>query len=83
MARDYRKENGDMYGFGPASSVTKKQQHNRKRKTARNKARAILKKKGVAIAGKDVDHKDGNPLNNNPSNLRAESVSSNRSRNKK
>ena len=31
--------------------------------------------------GKDVDHKDSNPHNNNPSNLRAIDASRNRSRN--
>ena len=31
--------------------------------------------------GKDVDHKDGNPQNNSPSNLRMMSVNANRGRN--
>lgn len=32
--------------------------------------------------GKDVDHKNRNPLNNSPSNLRIQSKSVNRARNK-
>jgi len=33
-----------------------------------------------AIAGKDIDHKDGNPRNNGKKNLRVMSVSTNRGR---
>jgi hypothetical protein len=41
-------------------------------KKSRRKARDIMKKKYGAskIKNKEIDHKDGNPLNNNPSNLR-------------
>ncbi|WP_366453636.1 HNH endonuclease [Limnobacter sp.] len=43
----------------------------------------MIKKKGKsAVAGKDVDHKDRNPMNNSASNLRVQSPSKNRSRNK-
>ena len=38
------------------------------------------KLQGAHLAGKDVDHKDGNPLNNSPSNLRVLSIARNRSR---
>jgi len=42
----------------------------------------MLKKKyGSSLLGKDVDHKDRNPRNNNISNLRVQSKSVNRSRN--
>ena len=33
---------------------------------------------GKAVEGKDVGHKDNNPLNNSPSNLRTEDPSKNR-----
>ena len=54
----------------------------KKRRAGRNGARAIMKKKlGSSILGRDVDHKDRNPKNNNQSNLRLQSKSINRSRN--
>ena len=54
----------------------------KKRRAGRNGARNIMKKKlGSSILGRDVDHKDRNPTNNNSSNLRLQSKSVNRSRN--
>ena len=54
----------------------------KKDRAGRNGARRIMKKKyGNSILGRDVDHKDRNPRNNNKSNLRLQSKSSNRSRN--
>ena len=50
-----------------------------KRRSNRNKARRKLK----CPAGKDVHHKDGNPMNNSRSNLTCSSVKKNRSKNKK
>ena len=42
----------------------------------------MIKKHGeAAVKGKDVDHADGNPHNNKPSNLRIMSVNKNRGRN--
>lgn len=42
----------------------------------------MIKKHGkAALKGKDVDHKDGNPRNNAPSNLRIMSRKKNRGRN--
>ena len=56
----------------------------KKRRAKRNAARSILTQKygKAAVAGKDVDHKDRNPNNNSPSNLRLQSASKNRARNK-
>lgn len=56
----------------------------RRRRSARNKARRLMiKKRGEgAVRGRDVDHVDRNPMNNSPSNLRIQSASKNRSRNK-
>ena len=51
----------------------------KKKRASRNAARAARKKGGVAVAGKDVHHKDGNPKNNKRSNLTATSKSKNRS----
>lgn len=72
--RDYKKEYREYHG-------TPEQ---RKRRAGRVKARRQMESKyGKAkLAGKDVDHKDRNPNNNALSNLRIQSQSSNRGRNK-
>ena len=62
--RNYRKEY-DNY------QSTDKQ---KKRRASRNAANKLKGK-----AGMDVDHKDGNPLNNSPSNLVVKSKTANRS----
>ena len=71
MARNYRKEYDNYQG----------KPEQKKRRAARNKARAELMKSGVVRKGdgKDVDHKDGNPKNNSRSNLKAKSKTANRS----
>ena len=51
----------------------------KKKRAARNAARAKLKKAGVKVAGKDVDHKNGNPRDNSRKNLRAVPKTKNRS----
>jgi len=72
MPRDYKKEYNNYH-----SSAEQK-----KDRAGRNGARRILKKKyGSSLLGKDVDHKDRNPRNNNMSNLRLQSKSENRARN--
>jgi len=62
--RNYRKEY-DNYQSKPEQ---------KKKRSSRNKANRI---KGVK--GKDVDHKDGNPMNNSKSNLTVKDKSKNRS----
>lgn len=74
MPRDY-KEEYRRYHSKPEQ---------KKRRAQRNKARRLMiKKKGkAALRGKDVDHKDRNTANNSSSNLRIQSPSRNRGRNK-
>ena len=62
--RNYRKEY-DNYHSTPEQ---------KKKRSSRNKANRI---KGVK--GKDVDHKDGNPMNNSKNNLTVKDKSNNRS----
>jgi len=71
MARNYRKEY-DRYR-GTAAQ--------KKRRAGRNKARRLMIRKGKAKKGdgKDVAHKDNNPLNSVAKNIRMESKKSNRS----
>ena len=54
----------------------------KKRRAARNKARRFLEREGRVHKGdgKDVDHRDGTPHNNDKSNLRVMDASRNRSR---
>ena len=70
MARNYAKEYAN-YHSRPEQI---------KKRSARNKARRLALKQGrVRIGdGLDVHHRDGNPLNNKSSNLRAMKNSSNR-----
>jgi hypothetical protein len=76
--RDY-----SMSGEGKYDKSPKRMADNR----ARKKARSLLERAGKAKRGdgKDVDHKDGNPRNNSPKNLRSVGRAANRSirRNKK
>ncbi len=72
--RNYRKEY-DNYHKKP-----EQRRRNDSRKAAR---RLMIKKHGKAkLAGKDVDHRDRDPKNNSTRNLRIQSKSANRSRNK-
>ena len=52
------------------------------RRAGRNKARRIAVNKGMAVPGDsmDVDHVDGDPLNNADSNIRMMGMTENRSR---
>ena len=71
--RNYRKEYDNYQGTN----------EQKKRRAGRNTARRrMIKKVGkTKLNGKDIDHKDRNPNNNNPKNLRMISKSKNRSRN--
>jgi len=70
MARDYKEE----YKTYPGTL------EQRKRRAARNRARRYMERNGRARKGdgKDVDHRDGNPLNNSSGNIRIRSRSANR-----
>ena len=70
--RDYKKEYENYDGIEKV----------KKRRAARNKARRFLEREGRVHKGdgKDVDHRDGNPHNNDKSNLRVMDASANRSR---
>ena len=70
MARDYRMEY-DSYHAKPAQ---------RKRRSSRNKARRKMASNGAKLLGLEVDHKDGNPMNNSSRNLRAVPRRANRSK---
>jgi hypothetical protein len=64
--RDYKKEYEDYQGKPEQIA----------RRSSRNKARRVMGDK--AVKGKDVGHKDNNPMNNDPSNLKNEDPSENR-----
>ena len=70
--RDYKKEYEDFHGTP---------QH-RKERSKRVLARRALEKMGRVHKGdgKDVDHKDGNPMNNSTDNLRVMDSSANRAK---
>ena len=72
MARDYAKEYRE-YHSRPSQI---------RRRSARNKARRKMIKAGLARKGdgKDVHHKDGNPLNNGRGNLAVTTKKKNRSK---
>ena len=69
--RNYAKEYANYQGT-PAQIA---------KRSSRNKARRALVKKGRARLGdgKDVDHKNGNPLDNSKGNLRVQAKATNRS----
>jgi hypothetical protein len=73
MPRNYAKEYRDYHGKPEQVA----------RRASRNKARSLMVKSGAVRKGdgKDVDHKNMNPLDNRKSNLRVQTKSQNRARN--
>jgi hypothetical protein len=71
MPRDYKKEYNNYHGKPDQI----------KKRASRVQARRDMEKTGKVRKGdgKDVDHKNGNPKDNRPSNLRVQSKSQNRS----
>ena len=71
MARNYRQEY-DRYQGSPAQ---------KKRRAMRNKARRQAMRDGRVRKGdgRDVHHRNGNPMDSSPDNLQIRSASSNRS----
>ena len=71
--RDYAKEYRDYHGKPEMIAE----------RSSRNKARRIMEKSGAVKRGdgRDVDHRNSNPMNNRKSNLRVQSKSKNRARN--
>lgn len=72
QSRDYKKEYEDFHGTEAQKT----------RRAARNKARRRLEEEGRVHKGdgKDIDHKDHNPVNNSDANIRVVSRSTNRAR---
>ena len=70
MTRNYKEEYKNYQG----------KPEQKKRRAMRNKVRRLMEKAGKVQKGdgKDVHHKDGNPLNTNKSNLKIMSRSKNR-----
>lgn len=70
MPRDYRAE----YAKYQSSTAAKKD------RASRNKVRRAAERSGRVRKGdgKDIDHRNGNPRDNRPSNLRVTSRSANR-----
>jgi hypothetical protein len=75
--RDCKAEYAKMYG---GSNPTAKQKLARKKKTSRKRILRQLGREGKSNDGKEIDHIDGNALNNRPSNIRIISIAKNRSK---
>jgi len=76
--RDYKAEYRKMYG---GSDPTAKQRLAMKKKTARKRILRQLGREGKSNDGKEIDHKDGDALNNKKGNIRLITRYENRSRN--
>ena len=76
MPRDYAKEYNTYRG---------KLEKIKRRRNARNKVRTIMVKKRLLRKGDDmhIDHRNNNPIDNRPSNLRAVNQKTNIKKRKK
>ena len=74
MPRNYRKEYDNYQG-----TPEQRKRNDARKKSRRKMVKAVGKLK---LKGKDIDHKDRNPLNSSRSNLRIQTKKTNRSRNK-
>jgi len=71
MTRNYKKEYANYQG----------KPEQKKRRAQRNRVRRLMERLGKVTKGdgKDVHHKDGNPMNHKKSNLKVVKQSKNRS----
>ena len=83
MKRNYKQEYNKYYGRGPACDCTPTQRKYRMHKALRARARRKVKSKQNIPRNHDVDHSNGNPLDNRSSNLKVIPRSINRGKNKK
>ena len=82
MKRNYKQEYNKYYGRGPACNCTPSQRKYRLNKASRARALRKVKNKKNISRNHDVDHSNGNPLDNRSSHLRVIPRSINRGKNK-
>ena len=75
--RDYKAEYAKMYG---GANPTPKQRIAMKKKTSRKRILRKMGREGKSTDGREIDHKDGNALNNGTKNIRLETRATKRSK---
>lgn len=75
--RDYKAEYAKMYG---GANPTPKQRIAMKKKTSRKRILRKMGREGKSTDGREIDHKDGNALNNGKKNIRLVTRATNRSK---